>query len=476
MKKAIYIIVVLLVVLVFGRQLRPLENEQGFDITSFSELPVQAGGRIKPLDSVARNTLLILSGRQKVETPDGKWLQPIEWFMDLTMRPEIADTYRIFKIEFPDDLGLAGLAQQGQRYYSFNDLRPHFDEILSLYNKIDPEIQRRSAYDRQIADLNDGLMLYHRVMHSLHPIGGPDRLDRLVDEYRSFRSSIGPGLEELRKQQAGEEYDATVLNRFIAYGDDYLKLSQTAHLRVVPPPPPIDPMQDWLNIGEELLTVMQGNDLSPYVTSYAGLTMAYRTGDTDTFNKTAQELRLKFVTDFPDDIKRVHFERVFNGMQPFALSMRLYILIFLFVCISWLRWGKELSLCAFWILVFAFLIQTFGLLSRMYIQELDSFSSQLSVHLRINRCFRRMGSSFTGCLHRAFFPQWNWRSYGIPHWVLYTHRRTSSRDEWRYTRVDASSARFKFLARNSRHGNHLRIFGDVPCGCPGNPVCSLRHR
>ena len=87
-------------------------------------------------------------------------------------------------------------------------------------------------------------MLYHRVMHSLHPIGGSERLDRLVDEYRSFQSSIGPGLSELRKQQAGETYDTAVLNRFIGYGDDYLKLSQTAHLRVVPPPPPIGPMQD----------------------------------------------------------------------------------------------------------------------------------------------------------------------------------------------------------------------------------------
>ena len=81
MKKIIYIIVLLLVLVIFGRELRPAANESGFDIASFSELPVQVGGRIKPLDSVARNTLLILSARQKVQTPDGEWLQPIEWFM-----------------------------------------------------------------------------------------------------------------------------------------------------------------------------------------------------------------------------------------------------------------------------------------------------------------------------------------------------------------------------------------------------------
>ena len=71
MKNLIYIIVLALVLMVFGRQLKPSSNESGFNIDSFSELPVQVGGRIKPLDSVARNTLLILSARQKVESPDG---------------------------------------------------------------------------------------------------------------------------------------------------------------------------------------------------------------------------------------------------------------------------------------------------------------------------------------------------------------------------------------------------------------------
>ena len=368
MKNLIYIIVLALVLMVFGRQLKPSSNESGFNIDSFSELPVQVGGRIKPLDSVARNTLLILSARQKVESPDGEWLQPIEWFMDLTMRPELADTYRVFKIEFPDDLGLPGLAEQGQRYYSFNDLKPHFKTLLELYSKLDPEPKKRSAYDAQIADINDGLMLYHRVMHSLHPIGGPERLDSLADEYRSYTSSVGPGMDALRKQQAGDDYDADLLRRFVTFGDDYLKLSRTAHLRVIPPPPPVEPLEDWENIGEELLGVMQGEALSPYVMGYAGLTMAYRRGETEMFNQTAQDLRQRFIADFPEDIDRVHYERVFNSMQPFSVAMQLYVIIFLAVCISWLRWPKELGNAAFWVLVLAFIIHTLGLASRMYIQ------------------------------------------------------------------------------------------------------------
>ena len=368
MKKIIYILVYGIATLVILGGLRSSKVDSDFDLAAFAELPVQVGGRIKPLDSVARNTLLILSGRQKVVTDEGLTLSPIEWFIDLTMRPEVADTYPIFKIEFPDDLGLVGLAEQGERYYSFNELLPFSEELRRLHGEINPAPELRSPYEKQIADINNGLMRYHRVMHSLHPVGGAERLDRLVDEYQSYLATIQPGMIELRKQQAGEEFDAALLKRFITFADDYLKLSTTAYLRVVPPPPPVDLLEDWKNIGLELLDVMKDDPLSPYVTSYASLTMAYRSGDAEQFNGEVSELRERFIADFPDDISRVHYERVFNGLQPFYISMQLYVLIFLAVCISWLRWPKELAKAAFWVLVLAFLIHTFGLLSRMYIQ------------------------------------------------------------------------------------------------------------
>ncbi len=368
MKKIIYILVYGIATLVILGGLRSSKVDSDFDLAAFAELPVQVGGRIKPLDSVARNTLLILSGRQKVVTDEGLNLSPIQWFIDLTMRPEVADTYPIFKIEFPDDLGLVGLAEQGERYYSFNELLPFSEELRRLHGEINPAPELRSPYEKQIADINNGLMRYHRVMHSLHPVGGAERLDRLVDEYQSYLATIQPGMIELRKQQAGEEFDAALLKRFITFADDYLKLSTTAYLRVVPPPPPVELLEDWKNIGLELLDVMKDDPLSPYVTSYASLTMAYRSGDAEQFNREVRELRERFIADFPDDISRVHYERVFNGLQPFYISMQLYVLIFLAVCISWLRWPKELAKAAFWVLVLAFLIHTFGLLSRMYIQ------------------------------------------------------------------------------------------------------------
>ena len=398
MKKIIYLIVFGIVALVLLGGLRSSKVDSDFDLEAFAELPVQVGGRIKPLDSVARNTLLILSARQKVVTDEGVTLSPIEWFLDLTMRPERADTYPVFKIEFPDDLGLSGLAEQGQRYYSFNELLPFSEELSRLHGEINPAPELRSPYEKQIADINNGLIRYHRVMHSLHPIGEAERLDRLVDEYQSYLATIQVGMVELRKQQAGEEFDAALLKRFITFADDYLKLSTTAHLRVVPPPPPVDPLEDWKNIGLELLDVMKGDSLSPYVTSYASLTMAYRSDDAEQFNSEVNELRERFIADFPGDISRVHYERVFNTLQPFYISMQLYVLIFLAVCISWLRWPKELAKAAFWVLVLAFLIHTFGLLSRMYIQGRPPVTNLYS-----SAVFVGWGAVLLGILIEKFF-------------------------------------------------------------------------
>ncbi|MGB0257673.1 MAG: hypothetical protein ACPGES_03380, partial [Coraliomargarita sp.] len=399
-KTIIYSVIALLVLMVLGRHFRPSTNETEFDLDAFGELPVQEGGRIKPIDSIARNTLLVLAKQQKVKTPEGVTLSPLEWFMDLSFKPELADTYRVFKIEFPDDLGIEGLAQEGQRHYSFNDLSPHFAEIQSLFEKINPEPKQREPYEQQLAKLYNGLNRYNSVMHSLHPIGDGERLDKLVDEYATYTSMIGPGLDALRKQQTGEDYDAELLRAFIDFGEDYMRLSGTAHLRVIPPVPPADHMADWKNIGLELLDAMQGKGISPYVMNYASLTMAYRSGDAKMFNQTVSEMRERFKAEFPESVDRVHFEYTINGMQLYSLTMQLYVLVFFIVCISWLRWPQELSKAALIILISSFLLHTFALISRMYIQ--DRYGVFVT-NLYSSAVFVGWGSVLLGIILEIFF-------------------------------------------------------------------------
>jgi len=82
--------------------LLPRGNTGPFDLAGFGRLPVLAGGRIKPLDTIARTGLLMLQGRQRVLTPNGKEVTPEEWLLDVFFLPETADAYQVFRIDNPD--------------------------------------------------------------------------------------------------------------------------------------------------------------------------------------------------------------------------------------------------------------------------------------------------------------------------------------------------------------------------------------
>jgi len=398
MKRALRIALLLLAVGLIARGWIASRVDSAFDVEGFAELPVQLGGRIKPLDSVARNTVLILSNRQTVITPKGEELSPAEWLMDLTMRPAKADTYRVFKIEFPDDLGIPGLGENGRKYYSFNDIRPHFETIDQRRSKVPEQAEKRSAVDEQIVELHSALTRYHRVMHSFHPIGPPERLDALVDEYASYRKLIGPGMKALREQRAGKDVDSETLDRFLRYGDDYLQLSKTAKLRIIPPKPPAEPLATWENIGEELLGIMRGDSLSPFAQGYAAMTMAYRAGDAETFNREVQKLQRRFASNYPDTAERVSFERSFNAFQPFYQAMTLYVLAFLLIGAGWLAWPGVFHRSAFWTILVAFAVHTAGLIARMYLQGRPPVTNLYS-----SAVFVGWGSVLLGILIERFY-------------------------------------------------------------------------
>src|SRR5207302_10937011 len=60
---------------------------------------------------------------------------------------------------------------------------------------------------------------------------------------------------------------------------------------------------------------------------------------------------------------------LFNRLQPFSQAMAIYVLAFLLACASWLGWNRTLNRSAFYLLLLALAIHSFGLFSRMYLQE-----------------------------------------------------------------------------------------------------------
>ena len=83
----------------------------------FNEIPIQEDGRIKPLDSFARNQLLIFSGKSKLHDHDA-----IEWLFKIFNRDPDIKNEEIFKIENPDIVKMLKIDISDNSLYNFNSI------------------------------------------------------------------------------------------------------------------------------------------------------------------------------------------------------------------------------------------------------------------------------------------------------------------------------------------------------------------
>ncbi|PWU05694.1 MAG: hypothetical protein C5B43_02905 [Verrucomicrobia bacterium] len=368
-KKLISISLIILALIFIGygllKSLLPITS-QGFKISSFQNLPVQEGGRIKPLDTVARNTLLMISGRQTVSLPDQskKHLSAIAWLMDVTMRPEVSNTYKIFRIDNPEVLGLFAWEKTDSKRFSFNDLSPHLDKIVEQVHQINPEKEHQSVFEQQLNNLYQSLIAYNRLIALFSTVTQPDLLEQ---EYATWTASITSGMQAIQAQEKKEDYDAEALSRFVQMADRYLDFAKLETLGIVPPTLEGDRASGkWANVGQALLDVIVTQKFPEILINYAALTLAYRNLDSITFNSSL--LKLHSELDPSINKFKINFEVFFNKLQPFYLCTILYILIFLMICIDWIFPNFNLRRPAFYILLITFILHTFGLIARMYIQ------------------------------------------------------------------------------------------------------------
>jgi hypothetical protein len=100
----------------------PPKPTAGLDTDSFARLPVLVGGRVMPMDTLARISLLALNHFGSYKASDGRVRQPIEWLLEVLMKPEQADSGKVFYINDPQVLDLIGFTDQKETLYSFTDV------------------------------------------------------------------------------------------------------------------------------------------------------------------------------------------------------------------------------------------------------------------------------------------------------------------------------------------------------------------
>jgi ABC-type transport system involved in cytochrome c biogenesis permease subunit len=355
-------------------------------VKDFGRLPVLSEGRIKPLDSVARSTLLVIQGRQRVMTPEDKEIKPDQWLLDVFFVPERADTYKVFVVDNVDLLSLIGKTEDDlkiryattakqleaildivptrQRRMSFNEISPYLGQIEAqekLAEPVDP--QSRTHFQSAVVQLYSNLSHYIRLRRALVPDGSQDFLGELI----TLQDSLGVGIEAVRAKEAGKPHDEAKATALIDEGQKFIGMAEATDLLAIPP----DEDQDqnaWHNAGHALLETFGKGEVSHSVLAYAGMGFAWRHNQPDKFQHIIELYNASLENRFSRQVKKVRIEAVFNAVEPFYACMLIYLAAFFFATLSWLKWPEPARLSAWGLVALGWVIATAGIATRMWLE------------------------------------------------------------------------------------------------------------
>lgn len=353
-------------------QFRP-QPEPGFQVRQFARLPVLMNGRFQPFDSVARNSLLQIRTKQTVPVEEHgrrSTLSAIAWLLEVMMQPERADERAIFRVDNVELLSLLKLPE-GRKYYSFAELRPSYDEINRQAERIEKiESARRTAFERALMKLFNGVSLYQRLKVTLKPPASDD----FAAELAEYEKVIPAGVAAVRARQAGREFDAEAFNRLLELMSGYDAMARFALPLVVPPAHGRAGDHDWQTLGGALMAAVHQSEWPPAVKWYARMVSGWRAGRPEVFNAALAEYRQWLGDHYPRQVAKAHWEHRFNVFQPFYRALVIYVLALVLALVSLLTFAllpgfaETLRRSAFWLVALAVGIHTLGLIFRMALE------------------------------------------------------------------------------------------------------------
>ena len=331
-----WIIPALCLLFVGGAVFRALSPEKGFHFKEFAALPVVSNGRVQPLDSLARNALLAIVGKQRIPG-DGVPESPAEWLAELSFRPKIADDRKIFLIHHDEILGLTGLVRSEEKTYSYAQILPSFQALQPEARRIGAkDAQTRTPYEKALMRLTRNLGIYNQLKHALgHP--GQENAEAEFESFLTNPSAI-----------SGLSSWSSFTETFVVpsgKGDD-----------------------GWRKLADSVTDSMETGGLHPATSAYARLGDSYRGDDPGKFNNTLTDYKFWLSENRGEQLGKGFAETVFNHVAPFYLCMVIYVIAFLCAITSWLWKGTIFRKSAFRTLLLGFAIHTAGLVIRMLLE------------------------------------------------------------------------------------------------------------
>ena len=282
-----------------------VQSLSGFEI---GDIPLQDEGRIKPLDTFARNHLLAFYGKRSIKELD---MGATDWIINLILNPENGRDQKIFNIRNPEVASSLFLDWTNEHKYSFNQITPGLSEQSSMLEMIDQkDASDRTVYEKQLYEISRNILRFEEISYLKALKFIPPSNNSESGEWLSPFDFILKGIPANENQEA-------ILNSLQMY----------------------------------LANRLAGNDLE----------MSSALNRYEMALSTFQGINVKV-----DNLKK---ETWMNRVNLFYISLGLYLLSFIFLSISWMIKPILLNRVAYLLLISGTLMHGYGIFLRMQIME-----------------------------------------------------------------------------------------------------------
>ena len=281
---------------------------QSLSAFEIGDIPLQDEGRIKPLDTFARNHLLAFYGKRSIKELD---MGATDWIINLILNPENGRDQKIFNIRNPEVASSLFLDWTNEHKYSFNQITSGLSEQSSMLEMIDQkDASDRTVYEKQLYEISRNILRFEEISYLKALKFIPPSNNSESGEWLSPFDFILKGIPANENQEA-------ILNSLQMY----------------------------------LANRLAGNDLE----------MSSALNRYEMALSTFQGINVKV-----DNLKK---ETWMNRVNLFYISLGLYLLSFIFLSISWMIKPILLNRVAYLLLISGTVIHGYGIFLRMQIME-----------------------------------------------------------------------------------------------------------
>lgn len=331
---------------------RPFATPASFDFDAFGRLPIVYGGRLQPIDTYARNSLRMISLRERFVDSNDEYQPAVKWLLDVVARPQEGAKHRVFRIENPDVLSTLGLERRKYYRYSWQEVsdgQKEFDKARKALENKDESTY--SVFEKKLAELNERVFVFNLLEKSF-----------MFQTAGKFPTAAEIKADPAKAQSQAMEVVA-----------EFSRLKEALDFHHAPLAVPIGKGDTWEPYTfAEFMKFLDQARKQPVDTATAAwerIFSAYADNDAKTFNAAVADYAALLKSTPPKMLAGANptFEAWFNGWGPFLDCQWLYFAAFCLAAFAWLGWSGPFNRAAFGLIAATFVAHTLALGFRMYI-------------------------------------------------------------------------------------------------------------